>query len=393
MDSKRLDRISSAMESFVKDNQLPGILTLVQRHGAVVQFGKYGLMDIEASKPMQEDALFRIYSMTKPIVCVALMMLFEEGGFSLKDPVSKLIPAFKKTKVYSEAGVLGPKLVDQDPEMTLYHLLTHTSGLSYGWFFDSPVEDLYRRIAPSVFQRNQPLAETIERIAELPLLFQPGSQWRYSVANDVLGYAIQGIADMPLADFLQERIFKPLGMIDTGFSVPAEKRSRLAQIYTSAALYNPIAIKPELVGMIGDVTTPTICPAGGAGLVSTLADYLAFCNCLLNQGKYDGGILIGRKTLAWMTANHLPQSWMPIKSGLDYMDHGYGLGFRVTTSLGEKRELSSVGEYGWGGAAQTYFWIDPAEDFIGLMMTQHMPLMPYPVQERFRTLAYQAIVN
>jgi CubicO group peptidase (beta-lactamase class C family) len=393
MDAKRLERITPIMEGFVKDNQLPGIMTLVQRHGAVVHFGKYGLMDIEAGKPMQEDALFRIYSMTKPIICVALMMLFEEGRFSLKDPVSKFIPAFKNTKVFVEAGVLGPKLVEQEPEMTLYHLLTHTCGLSYGWFFDSPVEDVYRRLAPFVFQRDGTLADTIEQIAKLPLLFQPGSKWHYSVANDDLCYVIQNDADKPLADFLQERIFKPLGMVDTAFSVPPEKVSRLAQIYTSAELYKPVPIKPEMVGMIADVTTPTSCPSGGAGLISTLADYLAFCNCLLNQGKYDGGILISRKTLAWMTANHIPPSMMPISDGVNVMDHGFGLGFRVTTSLGEKRELSSVGEYGWGGAAQTYFWIDPAEDFIGLIMTQHMPLAPYPVQERFRNLAYQAIVD
>jgi len=395
MDPKRLERIAPIMEGFVKDNQLPGIMTLVQRHGAVVHFGKYGLMDIEAGKPMQEDALFRIYSMTKPIISVALMMLFEEGRFSLKDPVSKFIPAFKNTKVFVEAQPLGPKMVEQDPEMTLYHLLTHTSGLSYGWFFDSPVEDVYRRLAPFIFQRDQPLSDTIEQIAKLPLLFQPGTQWHYSVANDVIGYLIQIIADMPLADFLQERIFKPLGMVDTAFYVPPEKVSRLAQIYTSAQLYNPVPIKPEMVGMIADVTKPTLCPSGGAGLISTLADYLAFCECLLNQGKYDhgSGVLISRKTLAWMTANHIPQSWLPIRDGMNIMDHGFGLGFRVTTSLGEKRELSSVGEYGWGGAAQTYFWIDPAEDFIGLMMTQHMPLAPYPVQERFRNLAYQAIVD
>ena len=182
-------------------------------------------------------------------------------------------------------------------------------------------------------------------------------------------------------------------MVDTAFSVPADKRSRLAQIYTSQALYDPIPCKPEEVWGLGDVTTPTSIPSGGGGLVSTLADYLAFCSCLLNQGKYDGGSLISRKTLAWMTANHMPPSLMPIKAGPDTLDHGFGLGFRVTTSLGERRELSSVGEYGWGGAAQTYFWIDPAEGFIGLMMTQHLPLAPYPVQERFRNLAYQALVD
>lgn len=393
MSSERLDRIAPIMEAFVKDNRLPGILTLVQRYDKIVHVGKYGLMDIEASKPIQEDALFRIYSMTKPIVSVALMMLLEEGRISLKDPVSKFIPAFAKTKVYAGSGSLGLKLVAQDPEMTLHHLLTHTSGLSYGWFFDHPVEELYRQLAPSVFHRDNTLKDSVEKLAELPLLFQPGTEWHYSLAVDVIGHVIEVVADTPLADFLEQRIFKPLGMVDTAFSVPAEKTDRLAQIYGSKTLYEPFPIPPKDVGMIGDVITPTLCPCGGAGLISTAADYLAFCTCLLHGGHYEGGVLISRKTLDWMTADHIPASLKPLRNGPEVFDHGFGLGFRVTTSLGERRTLSSVGEYGWGGAANTYFWIDPAEQFIGVMMTQHMPLQDYPVQDRFRNLAYQAIVD
>lgn len=359
----------------------------------MVYLGKYGLMDIEARKPMQEDALFRIYSMTKPIVCVALMMLYEEGHFSLNDPVSKFIPAFSKTKVYAGATPLGLKLVDQDPVITLHHLFTHTAGLSYGWFFDSPVEDLYRQVLPTIFHRNQTLEEVVDRISELPLLFQPGTQWRYSFAIDVLGFVLQVIADMPLADFLEERIFRPLGMTDTAFHVPADKLDRLAQIYTSEKLYDPIAPEPNDVGLIGDVTIPTKCPSSGGGLVSTLSDYLSFCNCLINHGRYEGGSLLSRKTLAWMTSDHIPAQLKPLKIGLWTLDHGVGLGFRVITSLGEARSLTSLGEYGWSGAAQTYFWIDPVEEFIGLFMTQYMPIEPYPVQERFKNLAYQAIAD
>jgi CubicO group peptidase (beta-lactamase class C family) len=393
MSSERLDRISPIMEQFVQDNQMPGIMTLVQRKGKVVHFGKYGMMNIEAGKPMQEDALFRIYSMTKPIVSVALMMLYEEGRFSLNDPVSKFIPAFSKTKVYAGSTPLGPTLVDQDPMITLHHLLTHTAGLSYGWFFDSPVEDLYRELLPNIFLRNQTLEEVVDRIAELPLVFQPGTQWRYSYAIDVLGHVVQVVADMPLADFLEERIFRSLGMTDTAFYVPTEKLDRLAQIYSSEKLYDPIALKPNDVGLIGDVTVPTKCPSSGAGLVSTLRDYLSFCNCLINNGRYEGGHLLSRKTLAWMTSDHIPAQLKPLRIGLWTLDHGVGLGFRVTTSLGEARALTSTGEYGWAGAAQTYFWIDPAEEFIGLMMTQYMPIEPYPAQERFKILAYQAIVD
>lgn len=393
MSSERLARIPAVMEQFVKDNQLPGILTLVQRKGKIIHYGEYGLMDIEAGRPMQEDALFRIYSMTKPIVSVALMTLYEEGRFSLNDPVSKFIPAFAKTKVFAGASPLGLTLVDQNPAMTLHHLLTHTSGLSYGWFFDSPVEELYRQCVPNLFRRDQTLEEIINQFAELPLLFQPGTQWRYSFATDVLGYVVQVIAGMPLAGFLAERIFKPLGMSDTAFAVPAEKLGRLAQIYKSDKLYGPVPMQPEEILLIGDVTVPTTCPSGGGGLISTLGDYLAFCTCLLNNGRYPGGSLLGRKTLEWMTSDHIPAQLKPLKMGAEQLDFGFGLGFRVATSLGEARALTSVGEYGWGGAANTFFWIDPAEEMIGLMMTQHMPLEPYPVQERFRILAYQAIVE
>lgn len=391
MSSARLDRISPIMEGFVKDNQLPGIMTLVHRRGKVVHLGKYGMMDISAGKPIQEDALFRIYSMTKPLISVALMSLYEEGSFSLLDPVSKFIPAFAKTKVYDGMSPVGMKLVEQNPPMNIHHLLTHMAGLSYGWFFDTPVEDLYRSIHSEIFIRTQSLEEVVNRLASMPLCFQPGSQWRYSYATDVLGYLVQVIADMPLADFLQERIFKPLGMVDTAFHVTADKLDRLAQIYVSPELYNPIVPNPDDVGLVRDVTQPTNCPSGGGGLISTLADYLQFCKCLLNNGQYEGERLLSRKTVDWMTANHIPAHLMPIGLGSDRYDHGFGLGFRIYTALGNARKLTSEGEYGWGGAAQTYFWIDPAEEFIGLMMTQHMPLLPYPAQDRFKTLAYQAI--
>jgi len=326
-------------------------------------------------------------------VSVALMMLYEEGRFSLNDPVSKFVPAFSKTKVFAGTTPMGLKLVEQDPVITLHHLLTHTAGLSYGWFFDSPVEDLYRELLPNIFHRTQTLEEVVNQIADLPLLFQPGTQWRYSYATDVLGLVVQIVADMPLAEFLDERIFKPLNMQDTAFYVPAEKLDRLAQIYISGGLYHPMVPKPDEVRLIGDVTVPTKCPSSGGGLVSTLRDYLNFCNCLINNGQYSGVRLISRKTLAWMTSDHIPERLKPIKIGDWVADIGFGLGFRVVTSLGEARSLTSLGEYGWAGAAQTYFWIDPAEEFIGLFMTQYMPIDPYPPQERFRNLAYQAIAD
>ncbi len=393
LSTSRLQRINSYMEDVVKDNRLPGVLTLVQRHGKVAHFGKFGSMDIEAGKPMQEDTLFRIYSMTKPITSVAIMILLEEGRLNLFDPVSNFIPSFAKTKVCIGSGAPGLKLENQNPVMNIQHLLTHTAGLSYGSFFDTPIEEFYRQHGPDPVNREAPLQEFIEFIAAIPLAFQPGTQWRYSMATDVLGYIVQVAADMPLADFFKERIFKPLGMTDTDFTVPASKLDRLAQIYTSDELYD---IRPVLavdVPMIGDVTKHTQSPLGGAGLVSTLADYLAFSYCMLNKGANEGGRLLSRKTVEWMTADHIQASMMPIYMGADQRDHGFGLGFRVTTHLGQARRLSSVGEFGWGGAANTFFLVDPAEDFIALLMTQHLPKSPYTVNDVFRNLAYQAIAD
>jgi CubicO group peptidase (beta-lactamase class C family) len=391
--SARLERINTYMTELVKDNRLPGYLTLVQRHGKIAHFGKFGLMDIAANKPMREDTLFRIYSMTKPITSVAIMLLLEEGHLNLFDPVAKYIPSFAKTKVCVGSGPAGLQLEEQKPPVTIHHLLTHTAGLSYGWFFDSPVEDMYRQIAPILIDRQHSLQELVERIAEFPLLFQPGTKWRYSMATDVLGYVVQVISGMSLGDFFKERIFGPLGMSDTDFYAPPDKLNRLAQIYSSPALYDIFPIPPAETGLIGDVTKPTLAPYGGAGLVSTLADYLSFCNCLLSKGTYEGGRLLSRKTIDWMTANHVPDSLMPLTLGLDQADFGFGLGFRVTTHLGQARRLSSVGEFGWGGAANTFFLIDPAEDMILLSMTQHLPTMPYLANDIFRNLAYQAIAD
>ena len=391
LSANRLARLDAAFNAAVAGNRLPGIMTLLQRRGKVVHLGRYGAQNLATGQPPQVDALFRIYSMTKPIVSAALMMLFEEGRFRLQDPVAQYLPAFGKTRVFAGSHKLGLQLVDQDPPLTIHHLLTHTGGLSYGWFFDNPVEDLYRGLLPTLFRREQPLAEVVDALATLPLLFQPGTQWRYSYATDVVGHLVQVLADMPLADFLEERIFQPLGMVDTAFQVPAGKQDRLAPLYVSPALYGPLAPAPGDVPLIGDVTVPTRCPSGGAGLVSTLSDYLAFANCLLAGGRHAGGRLLSRKTMALMTANHIPDAMRPLAIGPEPLDFGFGLGFRVATSLGEARLLTSVGEFGWAGAAQTYFWVDPAEAFIGLMMTQYVPTDFYPFRDLFKNLAYQAI--
>lgn len=367
MSSERVACLSRYMKQLVIDNLWPGIMILLQRKGKVVHFGKYGFMDIEAGKPMQEDTIFRIYSMTKPIIAVAVMMLLEEGALSLLDPVSRYIPSFAKIKVNTDAG-----LVEQEPKLDLFHLMTHRSGLGY-------------HNAPFA-QRNQTLAEAIDQIAQHPLNFQPGTQWNYSSASDVLGYVVQIAADMPLADFLEESIFKPLGMKDTGFYVPEDKQGRLAQIYE---FDTPGDLK---VFAGGKVTLPTRCPSGGAGLVSTMVDYLAFCNCLLNNGHYESGILLSRKSIELMTTNHIPDSFFPLHIGLNV--RGYGFGLRVDSDLNESRLLTSPGSYAWGGAAKTAFIIDPAEDFIAIFLTQVISDLGWRLNEEiFQNLAYQTIVE
>ncbi|MEO1163364.1 MAG: serine hydrolase domain-containing protein [Chloroflexota bacterium] len=392
MSAERLARIDTAMNDAVQNDRLPGIMTLVQRRGEIVQFGTYGHMNIEASHPIGRDNIFRIYSMTKPIVSIAIMMLLEEGKLLLNEPVGQYIPAFRKMRIYSGMSSFNMQLTDASTIMTIHHLLTHTAGLSYGFFVDHPVDEMYRQLSDGM-SRETPLEDYINALGELPLLFEPGEKWRYSVATDVLGYLVQVIADMPLADFLQERIFDPLGMTDTGFMVAEENTSRLAQIYMSEGLYDPQPFEPQKTFGVGDVTTPTQRPLGGAGLTSTLDDYLRFANCLLNGGELDGFRLIAPRTLRWMASDHLEPHMLPIKLGPGKVGTRFGLGFRVVKNIGESQVSTSVGEFGWSGAAQTYFSIAPAEDMILLYMSQLIPAHPYPVRNRFVNLVYQAIME
>lgn len=268
MSSERLVAINSYLEGEVAGDRLPGIIALVQRRGKVVHHSLHGKMDIEADRPMEADAIFRIYSMTKPVVSLALMLLHDEGRCQLFDPVSRYIPAFEKTNVYSHVSDRQPHYVEQDPPLSIFHLLTHTAGLTYGGDAWHPVDQQFRASEQEhgFFRRDMPLSELIGHIAELPLKYQPGADWEYSVAVDVLGYLVQVISDMPLADFLKARIFAPLGMDDTDFYVPPEKARRLAAIYHSPAHYDPIRYHDNEIPL-GDVREPTACPSGGGGLV------------------------------------------------------------------------------------------------------------------------------
>jgi CubicO group peptidase (beta-lactamase class C family) len=380
----RLKRIDAVMQRYVDQRTLAGIVTLVARRGGVVHFEKFGYQDIETREPMELYTIFRIYSMTKPITSVALMMLFEQDLVRLTDPVTKFIPEFSKVKVFVNEG----KLADLEREITIHDLLRHTAGLSYGDDEDLPVDGLYREA--DLFNGGITLEEMIRRIADLPLANQPGQVWRYSVATDVVGYLVEVISDMSLAEFFDEKIFRPLGMEDTSFSVPPDKIDRFAALYGKTEKGALEVIDTATGGNYFNVCLHS----GGHGLVSTTADYLRFAQLVLNKGELDGVRLLGPRIMELMTTNHLPPALMPIAMGEEQMPgFGFGLGFSVMMDIAQSGMLGSVGLHGWGGWANTHFWVDPQEQLIGILMLQYVPSGTYPVTNDFRTLVYQALID
>ena len=382
---QRLARITTKMQRYVDEQKLAGISTLIARRGQVVHFEQVGMANSEAGTAMAVDTIFRIYSMTKPITSVAVLMLLEESCFRLSDPVATYLPEFKDSRVLDNT-----KLVQPQRPMTIRDLLTHTAGLSYGFDENDYLDQLYRQQLWEAADTNADLtsAEWIGLIARLPLAYHPGTRYRYSFATDVLGYLVQTVSGMPFADFLQQRIFAPLGMNDTFFSVPPEKLDRFATNYGPKAGGGLEVIDAPQTSRYA---RPTQRPSGGGGLLSTSGDYLRFTQMLLNGGVLDDVRLLGRKTVELMTTNHLPTGVYldnDPKTGL-----GFGLGVSVLLELGKVQTLGSVGSYGWGGAANTNFWIDPKEEMIGILMLQFMPSETYPVSPDFRILAYQALVD
>lgn len=381
---ERLARLDAAMQRYIDDKKLAGIITLIARRGQIVHLGKFGMANIAAGQPMADDTIFRIYSMTKPITSVAALMLMEEGRLRLSDPVSRYIPAFRDIQVLENPADPSSACVACTHAPTLKELFTHTAGLSYG-FEAGHIDDLYRQRVWGLMRINPDvtLAEFVNAIAAVPLACQPGTRFIYSMATDVLGRVVEVAADMPFAEFLRERIFQPLGMTDTDFWVPQEKAHRLAALYSrdeAGALveHNPTPFRYD---------RPTQNPSRGGGLVSTTGDYFRFAQMLLNRGELDGVRLLGRKTVEWMTTNHLPDGVHP--NGDPAM--GFGLGVSVLLDPGKAQVLGSVGTFGWGGAANTGFWVDPQEELIGIIMLQFMPSGTYPVIPDFRNLAYAAL--
>jgi len=392
LSSTRLQRISRVMQDYVDQHKLAGVLTTLARRGEVVHFECFGMMDIEADKPMQSDTIFRLYSMTKPITSVAVMMLYEQGSFQLYDNVSQCIPEFKGVQVFRKATSSGLELVEPEREMTIQDLLRHTSGLTYDFLDQTAVGDLYRQAG---FEQASNLRELVQKLATLPLAAHPGTRWQYSMSTDVLGYLVEVLSGTSFDRFLEEQIFKPLGMIDTAFWVPPEKLDRFAAMYGPAEEGSGLTLI-EAPGT-SDYTKPPNWPRGGGGLVGTASDYMRFAQMMLNGGELDGTRLLSRKSVELMTTNHLPQHLLPFVLTPDWKvyteGYGFGLGFDVLMDVAQSHGAGSVGAFGWGGAASTDFWVDPKEELIGLIMPQFQPILYYPFVAQFNALAYQAIVD
>nr|VFK79325.1 MAG: CubicO group peptidase, beta-lactamase class C family [Candidatus Kentron sp. SD] len=401
MSSERLARIEPAMQGWIHRGTITGASMIVARRNRIVYRGEIGQMDKEAGIPMSDDTIFRIYSMTKPIVCAALMTLYEEGYFQLTTPIAKFIPALGRLKVLrqEQSGAREEALLSP---ITVGDLMKHTAGFTYDMEDDSKVAEGYRQ-ARLTHDGGRTLEQYVDTLARFPLAHQPGSIWRYSVSIDVAAHLIQILTDHPLGDVLQARIFGPLGMEDTGFFVPENKLSRCAAMYGAA----DIAALDMTASKMLDATEsgvwkrldvndsypasrPDTFARGGHGLFSTTSDYMRFALMLLGNGALEGARILGRKTAQLMHVNHLPDELLPFEdAGITYDGYGFGLGSRTMMDVGAAGIPGSVGEFGWAGAASTYYWVDPAEALVGVFMTQYQG-MKEPDKD-FRVLAYQAI--
>jgi CubicO group peptidase (beta-lactamase class C family) len=396
--SGRLAHIRAVMNQHVAEKQIPGAIGLIARRGKIAYQETFGMADVEAGKPMRLDTIHRIYSMSKPITSVALMMLYEEGKFQLNDPVAKYLPEFAKMQVAIEendpqTGKPTLKTAPAKRPIAVRDLLRHTAGLTYGVFGDTLVDREYRKAG---ILGESSLAEFVTDLSQIPLLYEPGVRWHYSVSVDVLGRLVEVLSGKSFDQFLQERIFTPLDMSDTGFTVPADKKDRLATLYTLTKEGKlqpaPICVtRQECYEKFPDAVPSFLqsmgMQSGGGGLVSTTYDYLRFCQMMLNQGQYNGKRLLSRKTVQLMSSDNL--GTIPgIGPGT-----GFGLGFAVSKAPAEAGMMGSPGEYNWGGAAGTRFWIDPQEELIGIFMIQILPHTGLEYGSEFRVLAYQAIAD
>ncbi|MFL2760759.1 MAG: serine hydrolase domain-containing protein [Dehalococcoidia bacterium] len=391
---ERLSFIDEHLQrNYLDSNRYVGTLMGIYRRGELGYVSSMGLMDREAKRPMSRDTIFRIYSMTKPITSVALMTLYEKGLFQLDDPVSEYIPSFRDFEVYQD-GVIGNfKTSGLEREMTVRDLLTHQSGLTYGFMERTNVDYAYRELGIEK-ESQESLQEFVELLTTIPLEFSPGKAWNYSVSTDVCGYLIEVISGQTLDEFFRREIFEPLDMVDTGFYVSSDKKTRLASCYEYEELKQPKLVDDAITGKY---LHPPQVLSGGGGLVSTLDDYMSFCKMILNGGDAADHRIISRKTLDLMSSNHLANGgdlrscaygrW----SETSYTGVGFGLGFSVLLDPGASQVSGSIGELAWGGAASTAFWIDPLEDLAVVFLTQLLPSSQFNVRRELRSLVYSAI--
>lgn len=400
LDSGRLARIPEFFNSYLDANKLPCMSTLVARDDKAVFMSQKGHMDMTGnSAEIDADTIFRIYSMTKPVTSVAIMMLFERCLIRLDDPISRYIPVFANMEVYVEGGPENPVTRPADRELQIIDLLTHTSGLTYSFLMQSDVDAIYRQRGIDTLSRPVPLDQFCDLLGSAPLLFSPGERWNYSNATDVLGRIVEVVSGKALDEFFQSEIFSPLSMTDTGFFVPEDKHNRLMACYARNADTGQINLADPAGGSSRVFAQQPELLSGGGGLVSTLSDYFRFCRMLARGGELDGKRLLSPKTIEYMTLNHLPNGKTIADMGDKTFSEarmdgsGFGLGFAVTTDTVASRQSGSIGSYSWGGLASTFFWIDPVEDLICIQLTQLMPSSSYPIRPQLQQLVYSSIVE
>jgi CubicO group peptidase (beta-lactamase class C family) len=386
---ERLEFLTETFQGYVDDGELPGSVVLVARKGQIAYFKSFGESDMENNIPMKENTIFRIASQTKAVVSVGIMILQEEGKLIITDPVGKYIPAFNKTSVAVPTGDGGYEIVKADRPITIHDLLTHTSGIGYG---DGIASDLWEEAGIQGWyfaNRDEPILATVTRMAALPFDAQPGEKFVYGYNSDILGALIEVVSGQPLDKFLQSRVLDPLGMNDTHFYLPKNQRERLAVVYS--ATEHGLERAPDPGGMVGQgayVDGPRMSFSGGAGLLSTALDYAKFLQMMLNQGESNGMRIISRKSVELMTVNHLGAVQFPWDKGT-----GFGLGFSIVEDLGLRGVLGSEGEFGWGGAYHSTYWVDPGEELVVVYFTQLIPANRVDDHDKLRALVYQSLID
>jgi CubicO group peptidase (beta-lactamase class C family) len=397
LSTERLARVDALTHGYVDSGRLPCGLTVIARHGEVVYHDVYGWADLDADRKLTDDAIFRIYSMTKPITSVALMQLYERGDVLLENAVSRYIPSFADIAVWDDGTADDYTTVPTEREITVHDVLTHQAGFTAGFQYQTPVDELYRRHGLGDLVRPDiPLDEAMDRLASLPVEFQPGSRWAYGMSSDVCGRIVEVVSGQSLDEYLRDHILDPLGMVDTGFWVPESEIDRLTTNYArnKAKKLRPI----DSIGRTRYDRPPTYL-SGAGGLVSTAADYQRFVQMLANRGQLDGTRVIGSRTLDYMTLNHLPGGTTLNERGQSTfaetaMDGvGFGLGFSVVVDPAATHAVTSIGNYGWGGAASTIFWVDPVDDLTAMFLTQLLPSNTFPIRRQLQATVAQALID